>query len=139
MCEEVEIVVNSVVVPESIRMNKLPEYFGGKFLICENLIYHYMEKLCSDYQGGYWNFYELSNGGFFMAPSLDAESLNLIWANNYFDGSLSLEAAGIVACLFSYNHMSSIGGGDQFINLYHWLLEYSWSHPEGGVIAKAID
>jgi hypothetical protein len=58
MCEEVEIVVNSVVVPESIRMNKLPEYFGGKFLICENLIYHYMEKLCSDYQGGYWNFYE---------------------------------------------------------------------------------
>ncbi|SMG63705.1 hypothetical protein BMETH_1864_0 [methanotrophic bacterial endosymbiont of Bathymodiolus sp.] len=70
MCEEVEIVVNSVVVPESIRMNKLPEYFGGKFLICENLIYHYMEKLCSDYQGDIGISMNYRTGGSLWLPVL---------------------------------------------------------------------
>lgn len=99
MIEENELKINVVLVPDSERLDKMPQYFGKNFLLCESLIYTYMEKLCSSYPGGYWNFYEISNEGFFIAPSNNDNSLNLVWGNNYFDGVMGQEAAGIVACL----------------------------------------
>src|ERR1700688_1442010 len=36
----------------------------------EDAVYRVMRDLAQEYRGGYWHFYELSNGGLYMAPQL---------------------------------------------------------------------
>ena len=56
-------------VPESRRMAITGKYFGLHFpLQLEPVIYGITERMAEDYSGGYWDFYTLSNGGFYMAP-----------------------------------------------------------------------
>ncbi|MCB1841848.1 MAG: antirestriction protein [Halioglobus sp.] len=56
------------------------------------------------YTGGYWHFYVLSNGGFYMAP--EGDSVFKVSCDNYFTGKLSADALGITACLYTYSHIS---------------------------------
>lgn len=65
--------LSASLVPEQSRIDCLPSHFGKYMLIAENAIFNIMGELCSTYSGGYWNFFELSNGGFFMAPKADPE------------------------------------------------------------------
>ena len=51
------------------------------------------ERLSEDYHGGYWEFYTLSNGGFYMAPSGDR--FYHVTCENQFEGDLSEDAFGI--------------------------------------------
>jgi Antirestriction protein len=37
-------------------------------LTVERTVYDVLNELAPDYCGGYWHFYALSNGGFYMAP-----------------------------------------------------------------------
>ena len=37
----------------------------------EPVIYGITERMAEDYTGGYWEFWTLSNGGFYMAPAGD--------------------------------------------------------------------
>jgi len=55
--------------------------------------------LAHEYKGGYWDFYTLSNGGFYMALNSDA-SFDVICDNQY-RGNLSADALGITACLYT--------------------------------------
>ena len=41
-------------------------------LTVEYAVYAFMRKLSNQYTGGYWSYLELSNGGFYMAPSHEA-------------------------------------------------------------------
>jgi Antirestriction protein len=50
------------------RLQMLPRHFGRHLLTVENAVYACMRQLSSRYTGGYWRFFELSNGGFYMAP-----------------------------------------------------------------------
>ncbi len=52
-------------------------------------------KLSSDYHGGYWEFYKLSNGGFYMAQ--DTGRKFQVFCENGFAGELSADALGITA------------------------------------------
>jgi len=46
--------------------------FGAAFPFgVEPAIFTFAQELSSDYTGGYWEFYALSNGGFYMAPKTD--------------------------------------------------------------------
>jgi hypothetical protein len=50
--------------------------FGRQMMIFEEDLYTNMSQLCADYTGSYWNFYDLSNGGCYLAPS-GAESYRI--------------------------------------------------------------
>lgn len=68
------------------RLMFMPKFFGQYWLFVENHTYNWMRKLSPEnksqylssaldkieahYDGGEWDFYELSNGGYFMAPIL---------------------------------------------------------------------
>jgi hypothetical protein len=43
----------------------------------ENLIYEFMREMSPDCNGAYWRFFDLSNGGFYMAPDLNAERVRV--------------------------------------------------------------
>lgn len=130
--------VTATPVPEFRRLSVLPRYFGHHMMVVEAAIFDALGEMCDTYQGGYWEFYELSNGAFFMAPAT-AEKLTLTCAGNYFQGELSAEAAGIVASLLGINRALWKFRTKQLDDRFYGLREYAIHHPESALIMAAID
>lgn len=128
--------ITATIVPESKRMEQLPKKFGRQFLRVESAVYMFMEKLSSEYDGGFWNFYTLSNGGFFMAPAMG--SMKIEWVENYFEGKMSADAAGLTACLFAFSYVAGLGS-ERATEMFYKLREYAQHHDEQNLIFKAID
>lgn len=132
--------ITSQIIAENQRVNHTAALFGINFpLSLEPFVYFMADTVCEDYNGGYWNFYALSNGGFYMAPHTDAGFK--VSCENGFQGTLSAEAFGIVCCLYAYSHLSF--GEGEFAQVcaehYHLLREYMLDHTEAGAILRAID
>ena len=138
--EQIEqLIITACRVEDDNRMEFLPEFFGESLMLKgEGLVYNWMRRLSEDYQGGLWQFYHLSNGGFYMAPDLDRK-LVLCVPGNWFQRELSADAAGIVATLFVLCQLANTTEDDRLIDLYYKLKAYLDFHPEGGLIAQAID
>jgi hypothetical protein len=131
--------VTASLVASNNRLSFLPSFFGPRLMLRgENLVYTWLERLSRNYNGGYWHFYTLSNGGFYMAPAYD-KPLRVSVEGNWFEGELSADAAGIVATLYALCQLAEETGNDRIIDLYHLLREYLDDHPEGGLIFSAID
>ncbi|WP_158643053.1 antirestriction protein [Pseudoduganella lurida] len=120
------------------RMKCLPQRFGVLGIVVEQRVYHVMGEMCRAYDGGYWDYYELSNGGFYMAPR-SAHAYLLEVAGNGYRGSLSADAAGIVACAMAYSHLSFERDGADCARAFHQLRAYLLDHPEQREILRAID
>lgn len=155
MSEE-HIPVESHQVPEQDRLAFLPSLFGYKCNYVETLVYRWMQKLSPvqlpefrmhsldfqdmHYSGGEWDFYALSNGGFFMAPT-DRDSYRITVTGNYFDNELSAKASGIVATLFALCELTHTNHPltEKCLDLYWLLRDYADQEPEGNLIRAAID
>ena len=133
-------IITAKIVPESQRMDAADKHFGIRFpLTVEPMIFQFATQLAPAYSGGYWNFYTLSNGGFYMAP--DAAGQFQVVSENGYEGFMSAEALGITACLYTYSNLSFGEGkfGAICADHYHWLYEFAMSHPEAAAIRAAID
>jgi hypothetical protein len=95
-----------------------------------------VDLLLGAYHGGYWEFQELSNGGFYMAPHSD--TVFHVNCENGFEGELSADALGITVCLYAYS-LLSFGDDEVCARQYHLLRDYLLEHPETGLILGAID
>lgn len=137
----------TLIESETDRMNAGVKYFRNimqwlgtaGFIFNVASQYTKAEGAADQYTGGMWDFFETSNGGFFMAPQND---VNFMWDNpdNYSHGEVSPEALGIISCLFAFSNMSfKHQDNDSFGNQYHKLREYAYSHPEAAMIFQAID
>ena len=114
--------------------------FGVHFpLQLEPVIYGITERMAENYSGGYWDFFTLSNGGFYMAPASDVHFE--ITCLNQYKGTLSADALGITACLYAYSHLSFSNGRFGRVSAchYHRLREYMFEHPEVKAILGATD
>ena len=81
-------IITADLVPEARRLRIAATLFDVRFpLQLEPTIYQFAEFLSGDYRGGYWHFYTLSNGGFYMAPS--REKFFAVSAENGYEGELS--------------------------------------------------
>ena len=130
--------VQALKVPGRLRLTVLSERFGHNMLIVEDAIYNWMHTLCLNYEGAYWELYELSNGGFFMAPVISSRLEVNVDGSGYCEW-LSSQAAGITACLFALSHLASQIPDEAISDHYHWLREFAVSHPEGRAIIGALD
>lgn len=132
--------ITAKIVPASQRMDAVDKHFGIRYpLTIEPMIYQFATQLAQAYSGGYWYFYLLNSGGFYMAPDLDGSFAVL--ADNGYKGSMSAEALGITACLYTYSNLSFGEGafGETCADHYHWLYEYAMAHPEAAAIRAAIN
>jgi hypothetical protein len=127
-------------VSESKRLDFLPDHFGSRnMLIVEQTVYSFMGQLCADYQGGYWRCYSLSNGGAFMAPAMD-DPVKMAWRDNGYSGSMSAQAAGIVATMFTLSNLSfAYPEAPQLADQFHLLRDFALDHKEAGAIFAATD
>jgi hypothetical protein len=129
-------------VPEDQRLTVVEKLFGIHFpLRLEPVIFGQTQKMTQGaYSGGYWQFYTLDNGGFYMAP--DGDEIYQVVCDNYWQGKLSADALGIVSCLYAYSHLSCSRDLD-FARIcaehYHLLREFMMDHDAVANILGAID
>lgn len=124
-------------VPEAKRPDCLARHFGCHQVRVEQGVFGWMERLAPAYRGGYWEFNELPNGGFYMAPHDGPYTLS--WEGNGFEGTVSADAAGVIACLMCYSHLSFVINDPRISNSFRHLLACVHRHPEGAAILRAID
>ena len=65
--------ITSLLVTDADRMGFVDKLFGISYVLkLEPTVFRFAEHLAAPtYNGGYWQFYALSNGGFYMAPRTD--------------------------------------------------------------------
>jgi hypothetical protein len=128
----------ATIVPDAQRMAFLPRKLPRFYRRIEPLVFRFMGLLDATYEGGYWEFVDLSNGGFYLRL-LRTGLAELSWDGNGFSGSLSQDAAGIVASLFALNHLCNSTEQPAHVDLYFHLRDFAGDHPEAGLIFDAID
>lgn len=128
--------ITRTLVPESQRLRFFPRFFGSKFLHGENLIYAWARGLCPDYNGGFWHFYTLDNGGFYVAPDRK-DAMRIVVDGNGYDGTMSADAAGIVITLFALGRLAV--HFESATDHYYALRDYASEHAENAAIFAAID
>lgn len=133
--------INREQVADDRRVHHADEIFGIHFSTrFEPFVYLVTERLCRQYKGGYWEFFELSNGGFYMAPS-SGKVFRVVSENGY-EGDMSGAALGITACLYAYSHLS-FSKDKEFAEVcaqhHYWLREFMLDHAEATEILRAID
>jgi hypothetical protein len=134
-------IVTRELVPEERRADFVDALFGVHFpMQLEPYIYTVTSQLSADYRGAYWHFHSLGNGGFYMAP--ESESPFRVQCPNGFEGVLSGDALGLVACLYAYSHLSFVStkpATTTYARMYHRLREYVMEHAEVDAILQATD
>lgn len=127
-------------VAEDQRTHVTADLFGVYFpLQLEPFIFSMASRLSEDYGGGYWNFYTLNSGGFYMAPDSDRQFQ--VISQNSWEGLMSADAFGITVCLYAYSNLS-FGSGNFSVTCaeqYHLLREYMMDHDEARTILAATD
>ncbi|WP_370607762.1 antirestriction protein [Citrobacter meridianamericanus] len=134
--------ITASVVPDELRIGFWPQHFGSipQWITLEPRIFAWMDRLCTDYHGGIWNYSTLSNGGAFMAPeSEQEEKWTLFNSMNGNGAELTSEAAGIVACLMVYSHHACRIECDAMTEHYYRLRDFALKHPECSAIMYLID
>lgn len=134
--------ITASVVPDELRIGFWPQHFGTipQWITLELQIFAWMDRLCTDYHGGIWNFLTLSNGGAFMAPESEQdEKWALFNSMNGNGAEFTSEAAGMVACLMAYNHHACRTECDAMTEHYYRLRDYALNHPECSAIMHLID
>jgi hypothetical protein len=128
-------------VPCDQRSDHTAHLFGVHFpMQLEPYIFVVAAKLSPEYRGGYWQFYELGNGGFYMAP--DVDTWFSVCCDNCYEGRLSGDALGITACLYAYSHLSFVAGeaiAEIYARQYHLLRNFMMEHVEVSAILAATD
>ncbi|MES2498892.1 MAG: antirestriction protein [Pseudomonadota bacterium] len=128
-------------VSDKQRVQHTANLFGIRFsLNIEPAVYSIAGNIASEYIGAYWEFYSLSNGGFYMASCSD--DIYKVSCDNGYKGKFSADALGITACLYAYSHLSfgsNLAFAELCTNHYHCLRAYMLEHQEVLKILGAID
>ena len=89
------------------------------------------------HNGGYWDFFELSNGGCYLAPNGSAFALV---APNGFEATVSANVGGLIATLYAFNALSfELENVEVFAGRFHQLCDFALDHADAAVILAAID
>lgn len=91
-----------------------------------------------DYGGGFWNFYEIEGQPLFLVPTSKSR-FRIESEITEYRGEVSAEAAGIIATLFAFSHLSFRFESERLAQGYERLYSYLDGHPEASEIFQAID
>lgn len=127
-------------VPTRQRAAFVGKLFGVRFLWIESFVFDTAGSLSDQYDGGYWDYFSLSNGGFYMAPAR-GEPLSVACSNG-FKGDMSADALGMTACLYAYSFLSFSPDtyfAEKCAEHFHLLRAFALQHAEAKSIFAAID
>ena len=87
-----------------VRFDCFRRHFGSHAPIVEDAIHSTIRHICPDFRGARWSYFELSNGGFYMAPDLG--HLRVCVASNGYNEPMSADAVGVTVCLIALRGLS---------------------------------
>lgn len=133
------------IVAEDDRLDFLPEKFQNQLLLLnfDNYVFQFAEKLCREYNGGYWEFVELPNGAFFSYPDFDGFK-DCSCADNYAEGSLNGRLLGMICTLLALNHLTwaiyktNVKAADIAEELYFKLRGYIYGDEVHGELVATL-
>ncbi|EPB9883612.1 antirestriction protein [Yersinia enterocolitica] len=127
-------------VTDSQRIHFWPDHFGEipQWILIEPQVFGWLDRLCDDYRGDFWDYYTLSGGGAFMVPGTE-QDYALFNALNGNGATVSREAAGIIACLMTYSHHACYTESETMTDYFYRLREYALQHLESRAIFDLID
>jgi hypothetical protein len=140
--EEAKIV--SELLTDEKRAAFISQHFGDNKILFFRAVFTIMRSISPTYhdvaERWHWNIYQLSNGGFYMAPCFDSGFEIIIPYGNNWEGKVSADAAGIIVTMMALSHLSfeDIESID-FAEHYHQLRDFMCTHIEASDIFGAID
>ena len=120
------------------RLHCLPEVAGREHVILEHTVYDMLSMMSEDYDCGFWEYFRLSNGGFYMAPNT-TKSFRLLGPDNGFKGEVCANTAGIIASTMAYSHLSFRHRGECFARAYERLSCFIFQQSDANTIRAALD
>ena len=96
--------IKDSIVAREAMMTSIINHFGEAAPMVEHNVFSWMNFLSEDYDGGMWDYHELSNGGFYMTPP--AGMYKVHQKGNMFCEVISAKLAGIIATYFSLYSLS---------------------------------
>ena len=136
--------IRRTTVPEDKRQFFLPTNVGTKHMLAfEFYLYDLAQQQIKDYNGGFWEFYTLDNGAWYMAP--EGEGKVQVVAPNMYSGEMSRDAAGLALTLIAINHLlwhtytTDPERSEKLNAAFYALRDYAAQHPEAAEIYGAID
>lgn len=130
--------IAATLVTGSARRGWLMKHFNHASALVEMTVFNSLTAMSEDYTGGYWEFYDLGNGGSYLTPPPGNYRIVVPFGNE-FSGTMTEQGAGITACLFAYSNLACQLECDVMTNAYHLLREFALDHPENSNIFRAID
>ena len=129
---------------QPVRVKQKNYRFGLDFLYAEASVYALAKKMMPEYEGGFWHFIRLPDGGGYMMP--DGDRFHLVNGENWFDRTVSADAAGIILTSLVINRQLWLyhdSGDAGLTHLYRMRDAQLWSHiefhPECNAIYAALD
>jgi Antirestriction protein len=139
MNDSAHLLIVETLVADSQRLDFLPRHFGSHMLTVERWVYMQMGHLSEDYQGGYWDYYDLSNGGCYIAPA-GSRQYNICVETNGYSGAFDAKGAGIVATLFTLSFLSFRHPHiERFAERFYQLRNFALTRHDAAQIFGAID
>lgn len=133
-------IVAVAVDEEDARQKCLADIAGQsivKTVRLEHAFFNAMYLFDDTYHGGRWDFFKLSNGGFYVALK-DDKQFHMVSPNG-FECDVDANTAGIIVSAFAYSNLSFGPNGEAFGEEYHKLSDFIFQHPEAGTIRAALD
>lgn len=133
-------IVATAVDDEPSRMKCLRDIAGDnikRMVALEHAFFDAMRLFDGSYGGGWWDFFQLSNGGFYVA--LKGDKQFHLRSPNGFECDVDANTAGLIISAFAFSHLSFGPNGEAFAEQYHLLSDFIFQHPEAGTIRAALD
>lgn len=124
--------ITAELVPdEGRRIKFFPHRFERRMMKAERLIYSIAsEQTQGAYNGGYWDFYDLSNGGCYMGLKSD-KTFKLTVPGNGFSEEVSALVLSIVSCLVAFGRLAwEYQNEPAWSDYYHALRNYVSCLPD---------
>lgn len=132
------IIIKKTKCPTAKRLDFLPRFVGNKYLEYERGVFDLMRRACPDYNGGYWEYYRLSNGGFYI--SLHSDKLFKVeQPSNFYKGRMSADAVSIGINLYLLCEFAWQVDQEHFTEAFNNLRDFAKQHPEWSEIFHFID
>ena len=96
--------IKDSIVAREAMITSIINHFGEVAPMVEHNVFSWMNFLSEDYDGGMWDYHELSNGGFYMTPP--AGMYKVHQKGNMFCEVISARLSGVIATYFSLYSLS---------------------------------
>ena len=130
--------ITATEVPAGARFAFLINRFDKHHTTVEMFLRSFTVKLCPDFRGGQWRYFETSTGTVFMVPS-GHDSLQVTIDTNGFDKRVSAEVAGLIVSLFVLNRLCMVSRSKEHMRMLVLLRNYALEHAQATTIFRAID